>query len=163
MLKNSSDYLAAVQFPAVSAGIIPLFMYAFADLAIIAAKRKFHAVCPAAHTIDGRRCDLRRIVHYAPLLGCFFSQIIVIGDGGYTGVAAFAVQSAAGNQLFHLLVILGSKYRESCLSCQGFSLFAHVHGDFRSAFRDIGTGKNSFAPLLQGSEKCRTLVHRPKL
>lgn len=96
MLKNSTDYLAAIQFLTVSAGIIPLFMYAFADLAIIAAKRKFRAVCPAAHTIDCRRCDLWRIVHYTPLLSRFFPQHIVIGDGSDTGIAAFTIQSAAG-------------------------------------------------------------------
>ncbi len=156
MLKNSSDYLAAVQFPAVSAGIIPLFMYAFADLAIIAAKRKFRPVCPAAHTIDCRRCDLRRIVHYAPLLGCFFPQLIVIGDGGDTSIAAFTIQSATGNQLFHQLVILENKYSGNQPTRQGFSLFAYTSGAAKLE-------RILSLPLLQENGKCRTLVHRPKL
>lgn len=97
MLKNSSDYLAAIQFFTVSTSIESLFMYAFADLAIIAAKRKFYPVRPAAHAIDCRRCDLWRIVHYAPLLGRYFPQLIVIGYCGDAGIAAFTVQSATGN------------------------------------------------------------------
>lgn len=159
VLKNGPDYLAAIQFLAVSASINSLFIYAFTDLAIIAAKRKFRPICPAAHTIDSSGCNLWRIVHYAPFPGGLFPQLIVICNCSYTGVATFTIQSAAGNQLFHQFAILYRKYSGNKTASKDFSFFAYITFSFRQTSRSRKTEKNSFVWLLQGIGKCLTLVH----
>ena len=101
MLKNGADYSATVQFLTFAAGIESLFMHAFADFAIIAAIREFSPVRPAPHTVYGCSRDLRRMVERTPLLSGFSSQLVIVCDSGYAGVAIFAIQSAACNQLLH--------------------------------------------------------------
>lgn len=92
---------AGVDLAAVAAGRKPLFRYAFADPAQVAAIGEFHSLRAAARTMDGRGRDLRGIVHFAPFPGGALPKGVVVVDGSPAGVAVFAIQAAAGNQSFH--------------------------------------------------------------
>lgn len=91
MLKNGADYGAVFHFRAVAAGGESFGLYALADFAVVAAKGKFRSVGAAAHAMDGIGRDLRRVVHFAPQAGGFFPEFVVVCDGGYAGVAIFAI------------------------------------------------------------------------
>ena len=101
MPEDRADDRASVALAAVAAGRKPLFRYAFADPAQVAAIGKFHSLRAAARTMDGRGRDLRCIVHFAPFPGGALPKGVVVVDGSPAGVAVFAIQAAAGNQSFH--------------------------------------------------------------
>jgi hypothetical protein len=96
MQENSADYLAMIQFFAVATGIESFIMHAFAYFAQIAAKEGFRPGYAAAHAINHGRCNLH-IIQLTPLFGGLLSQLIVIVNSGYTGVAFFAIQPATGD------------------------------------------------------------------
>ena len=99
--EDRADDRAGVDLAAVAAGRKPLFRYAFADPAQVAAIGEFHSLRAAARTMDGRGRDLRCIVHFAPFPGGALPKGVVVVDGSPAGVAVFAIQAAAGNQSFH--------------------------------------------------------------
>ena len=99
--EDRADDRASVDLAAVAAGRKPLFRYAFADPAQVAAIGEFHSLRAAARTMDGRGRDLRCIVHFAPFPGGALPKGVVVVDGSPAGVAVFAIQAAAGNQSFH--------------------------------------------------------------
>ena len=91
MIKNSADNQAMFQFLTVTASVKSFFIYTFSNYAIITAIRKFHSVHTATHTIYGRCSNLRSMIHGTPLLGRFFSQLIVICNSSDAGFTIFAI------------------------------------------------------------------------
>ena len=119
--EDRADDRAGVDLAAVAAGRKPLFRYAFADPAQVAAIGEFHSLRAAARTMDGRGRDLRCIVHFAPFPGGALPKGVVVVDGSPAGVAVFAIQAAAGR--------LGRRHRN--LFCCGAG-----QGRLRPLYRD---------------------------
>ena len=90
--EDRADDRASVDLAAVAAGRKPLFRYAFADPAQVAAIGEFHSLRAAARTMDGRGRDLRCIVHFAPFPGGALPKGVVVVDGSPAGVAVFAIR-----------------------------------------------------------------------
>lgn len=111
---------AVVQFLAVAAGIEAFLVDAFADFAMVAAEGEFYSVGPATHAINGVCRDFGYVVHFAPFPGGFFSQFVVVFDGGYAGIAGFAIQATASDQLFHLFLFYG-------FQCFGYIFCDHLY------------------------------------
>jgi hypothetical protein len=99
---NCLNRLAGAELWALSAGCEPFLKHAFSYLAHIGAVRRFDAIRAAAHAVDHVPCD-GRMICLRPKACRFFSQRVIIGDGGDARVAFFAVESTARYQFFMVL------------------------------------------------------------
>ena len=88
--------VAGAHLLAVATGVVAFLHYAQADFAQVAAIVGFATFGAATHTVDPLGLKLH-LVHLAPLLCHFLTQVIVIVQGGYACLALFAVEAAAGN------------------------------------------------------------------
>ena len=91
---------AAVPVRTVAAGGKALFQNALADGAQFVAKRCLDPLRTAAQAVDHIRGD-GNPVQLAPELCGLFPECVVIVQRSDAGIAGFAVQPAAGNQVFH--------------------------------------------------------------
>ena len=80
------------------AGIQSFFPDAVMHRAELVAERCFGALYATARAVDHLRCD-RYAVELRPQRGGFLAQGIVVRDRCDSGIAGFAVQSAAADQL----------------------------------------------------------------
>lgn len=89
---------ASFHLRAVRAGIQSFFPDAVMYGAELVAERCFGVLYATARAVDHLRCD-RYAVELRPQRGGFLAQGIVVRDRCDSGIAGFAVQSAAADQL----------------------------------------------------------------
>jgi hypothetical protein len=66
---------------------------------------EFYPLFPATGAVDHIGHDLRTELN-TPAFGCFDPQLLIIGDGRFSGITSGAVDSATGYIFFHNCVIL---------------------------------------------------------
>jgi hypothetical protein len=100
-LEERANNLTVVDLVAVGTGLIAFGVDAAADVAGVQAVGKFHPLGAAAGTVDAFGGDGGTLVHDAPFGGDLLAHFVIIGDGGFPGIACFTVDAAAGNQDTH--------------------------------------------------------------
>jgi hypothetical protein len=66
---------------------------------------EFYPLLPATGAVDHIGHDLRAELN-TPAFGCFDPQLLIVGNGRFSGVTGCAVDPATGYKFFHICVIL---------------------------------------------------------
>ena len=96
MVGQFAQYAAGTHLLAAATGVVTFLYYAVAYLAQVAAIVGLATFGAATHTVDPLGLKLH-LVHLAPFLCHFLTQVIVIVQGGYACLALFTVEAAACN------------------------------------------------------------------
>jgi len=92
-LEEGADDITAVDLPTIGAGVESLGMDTLPDFAGGQAMGEFHPFHPAAGAVDGFRGNRRTLKHDAPFGSYFFAQLIIVGQGGFAGIACITVDA----------------------------------------------------------------------